>query len=177
MPASRLADQRGMSIVEVMVAALVLAVGVLATLNVVLGSRNLTTTSEKLEAASHVAEKELEALQSLRWTAQAHTGTPASGPSPHTVTGTPPMYQWQVGSTEQVEVDATNGAVPTAATTWSDGRLNGSVWRFVSWVNDPSTPSVTRDYKRLTVVVTVNGRPPLNQPIVLSTYSARKEGV
>jgi prepilin-type N-terminal cleavage/methylation domain-containing protein len=176
MPASRLADQRGMSIVEVMVAALVLAIGVLATMNVVLGSRDLTTTSEKLEAASHVAEKELEALQSLRWTAQAHTGTPASGPAPHTVT-TSNTYQWQVGSTEPLAIDVAQGAVPVSATSWSDGRLSGSVWRFVSWVNDASTPTVTQDYKRLTVVVTVNGRPALDNPVVLSTYSAQKEGV
>jgi prepilin-type N-terminal cleavage/methylation domain-containing protein len=174
MLASRLADQRGMSIVEVMVAALVLAVGVLATVNVVLGSRNLTTTSEKLEAASHVAEKELEDLQSLRWTAQAHNpGFPASGPAPHTVSSG--NYQWQTGSWEAVATDA-NGTVPVNATPWSDGRLSGSVWRFVSWVNDACCPAV-RDYKRLTVVVTVNGRPGLTKPVVMSTFSAQKEGV
>ena len=182
-PANRLADQRGMSIVEVMVAALVLAVGVLATINVVLGSRNLTTTSEKLEAASHIAEKELEDLQSLRYAALAHKTTPASGPAPHTVTaGTActlcgGYYQWKTGSTEPTVVDAVNGTVSAAATSWSDGRLNGSVWRFVTHVNDASTPAITQDYKRLTVVVTVNGRPGLNNPVVLSTYAAQKVGL
>jgi prepilin-type N-terminal cleavage/methylation domain-containing protein len=175
MPAlSRLADQRGMSIVEVMVAALVLAVGVLATTNVVLGSRDLTTTSEKLEAASHVAEKELEALQSLQWTAQAHAATPASGPAPYTVASG--VFQWPTGATGAAVVNA-GGLVPNAATSWSDGRQSGSVYRFVSWVNDASTASVTQDYKRLTVVVTINGRPALDKPVVLTTYSAQKQGV
>src|SRR5919106_6981137 len=105
-PASRLADQRGMSIVEVMVAALVLAIGVLATMNVVLGSRDLTTTSEKLEAASHVAEKELEALQSRAWTAQAHTSNPASGPPPYTVTSG--VFMWPTDATGAI---ALGGAV------------------------------------------------------------------
>src|ERR687894_1265976 len=102
--ASRLADQRGMSIVEVMVAALVLAVGVLATMNVVLGSRDLTTTSEKLEAASHVAEKELEALQSLAWNAQAHISNPASGPAPYTVNSG--VFQWPAATPGAIAINA-----------------------------------------------------------------------
>jgi prepilin-type N-terminal cleavage/methylation domain-containing protein len=173
MPASRLADQRGMSIVEVMVAALVLAVGVLATMNVVLGSRDLTTTSEKLEAASHVAEKELEALQSLAWNAQAHTANPANGPAPYTVnTG---VFQWPAATPGAIAINAL-GVVPTTASSWSDGRLSGSVYRFVSWVDDPCCTG-TQNYKRLTVVVTVNGRPRIDNPVVLSTYSAQKDGV
>lgn len=170
---SRLADQRGMSIVEVMVAALVLAVGVLATMNVVLGSRDLTTTSEKLEAASHVAEKELEALQSLSWTAQAHSAIPASGPAPYTVNSG--VFQWPADRPGATVVDA-GGVVQNAATPWSDGRLSGSVYRFVSWVDDPCCPGPW-NYKRLTVVVTVNGRPAIGKPVVLSTYAAEKEGM
>jgi prepilin-type N-terminal cleavage/methylation domain-containing protein len=172
--ASRLADQRGMSIVEVMVAALVLAIGVLATMNVVLGSRDLTTTSEKLEAATHVAEKELEALQSLRWTAQAHTATPASGPAPYTVSSN--VFQWPTGATGAAVVLPSTGAVPNTATSWSDGRLNGSVYRFVTWVDDACCTG-TENYKRLTVIVTINGRPALDNPVVLTTYSAQKDGV
>jgi prepilin-type N-terminal cleavage/methylation domain-containing protein len=171
---SRLADQRGMSIVEVMVAALVLAIGVLATMNVVIGSRDLTTTSEKLEAASHVAEKELEDMQALRWTAQAHAATPASGPAPYTVNSG--VFQWPTGLTGTAVVDAANGTVQNAATTWSDGRLNGSVYRFVTWVDDACC-SGTQNYKRLTVVVTINGRPAITKPVVLTTYSAQKAGV
>ena len=173
MPASRLADQRGMSIVEVMVAALVLAIGVLATMNVVLGSRDLTTTSEKLEAASHVAEKELEWMQSLTWNAQMHKANPASGPAPYTVSAG--VFQWPSDAIGTIAIHA-DGAVPLAAETWSDGRLSGSVYRFVSWVNDACCPA-TQDYKRLTVVVTVNGRPRLDNPVVLSTYAAQKDGV
>jgi prepilin-type N-terminal cleavage/methylation domain-containing protein len=174
-PASRLADQRGMSIVEVMVAALVLAVGVLATMNVVLGSRDLTTTSEKLEAASHVAEKELEEMQSLTWAAQAHSAIPASGPAPYTVAGTG-VFQWPAGATAATVVTPGVGTVPAGSTTWSDGRLSGRVWRFISWFDDPCCLG-PQNYKRLTVVVTVNGRPRLDNPVVLSTFSAEKQGV
>jgi hypothetical protein len=46
----------------------------------------------------------------------------------------------------------------------------------VTHVNDASTPADTQDYKRLTVVVTVNGRPGLKDPVVLSTYAAEKAG-
>jgi Tfp pilus assembly protein PilV len=172
--ADRFADQRGISLVEVMMSAFALAVGVLATMNVVIGSRDLTTTSEKLEAATHVAEKQLEDMQSLTWTAQAHPAVPASGPAPHTVSAG--AYQWQTGSWEPAVVAASTGAVPVASTTWSDGRLRGTVWRFVSWYDDPCCTG-TQDLKRLTVVVTVEGRPGPTTPVVLSTLSARKEGV
>jgi Tfp pilus assembly protein PilV len=170
---SRLADERGMSIVEVMVAAFVLAIGVLATMNVVLGSRDLTSTSEKLEAASHVAEKELEQMQSLTYAAQAHPSTPASGPAPYTVSNG--VFQWPAGQTGATVVTP-SAPVQAGSTTWSDGRLSGTVWRFVSWVDDACCPGA-QNYKRLTVVVTVNGRPRLDNPVVLSTFSAQKEGI
>src|ERR687895_814623 len=174
MRARPFADERGMSLIEVMAAAFVLAIGVLATLTVILGSRYLTTTSEKLEAATHVAEKELEAMASLTWDAQAHPSTPASGPAPYTVTGT--NFQWQSGSTEPVAVTPVVGPVPAASTTWSDGRLGGTVYRLVSWVNDDCCTTL-QDYKRLTVVVTVTGHPGISKPVVVSTFAAQKEDV
>jgi prepilin-type N-terminal cleavage/methylation domain-containing protein len=174
MRARPFADERGMSLIEVMAAAFVLAIGVLATISVILGSRDLTTTSEKLEAATHVAEKELEDMGSLTWAAQAHPSTPTTGPAPYTVTGT--NFQWQSGSSEPLVVTPGVGAVPAAATPWSDGRLRGTVYRFVSWVDDPCC-TTTVDYKRLTVVVTVTGHPGISKPVVVSTFAAQKEGV
>jgi prepilin-type N-terminal cleavage/methylation domain-containing protein len=174
MRARTYADERGMSLIEVMAAAFVLAIGVLATLTVILGSRDLTTTSEKLEAATHVAEKELEGMASLTWAAQAHAATPASGPAPYTVTGS--NFQWQSGSSEPLAVTPGIGAVAAAPTPWSDGRRRGTVYRFVSWVDDACC-STTQDYKRLTVIVSVDGRPGISKPVVVSTFAARKEGV
>src|SRR5918997_2037747 len=104
MRARPFADERGMSLIEVMAAAFVLAIGVLATLTVILGSRDLTTTSEKLEAATHVAEKELEALQSLAWNAQAHTANPASGPAPYTVNSG--VFQWPAATPGAIAINA-----------------------------------------------------------------------
>ena len=174
-PASRLSDERGMTLVELMIAAFVLAVGVLAIFSVVTSSRELTSKAETLEAASHLAQRELEAMQSLTWTAMAHPSVPASGPGTHTVTGT--LYQHRAGQTETVAVDAAAGTVSAAPTAWSDGRLGGQIWRFVSWVNDPAT-ATANDYKRLTVVVSVTtGRHAIQDPVVMSTFAARKEGV
>jgi Tfp pilus assembly protein PilV len=176
-PASRLRDERGMTLVELMVAAFVLALGVLAIFSVVTSARELTSKAETLEAASHLAQQEIENMQSLTWTAMAHASTPASGPGTHTMTGT--SYQHRSGQFETVAVNV-GGTVSATATTWSDGRLGGQIWRFVSWVDDPipRDPPTAQDYKRLTVVVTVTtGRHAIRTPVVVSTFAARKEGI
>jgi Tfp pilus assembly protein PilV len=174
-PASRLRDERGMTLVELMVAAFVLALGVLAIFSVVTSARELTSKAETLEAASHLAQQEIENMQSLTWTAMAHASTPASGPGTHTVTGT--SYQHRSGQFETVAVNV-GGTVSATATTWSDGRLGGQIWRFASWVDDSSTPATAQDYKRLTVVVSVTtGRHAIQNPVVVSTFAARKEGI
>jgi Tfp pilus assembly protein PilV len=169
--------ERGMTVVEVLVAAVVLLAGVLAAFSVLVGSRDLTTTAERLEAATHIAERELESMQALRWVNLAHPTAPASGPPPHTVSLSAGVwrYQWRAGNHEQVAIDATNGQVPAAAATVDDGRINVTVWRYVSWVDD-ATVAGTTDYKRLTVVVRVNEPGSMNRLTVLTTYAARKEG-
>jgi Tfp pilus assembly protein PilV len=163
-----------MTLIEVMVAAFVLIVGILSIFSVMTSSRELTSKAEMLESATHIAERDLEAMQSLTWGAMAHTANPASGPSPYTVSGS--MFQHRPGQSEPVAI-ATTGTVPTTSTTWNDGRLHGRIWRFVSWRDDPATTSVTSDYKRLTVVVTVETPRGLTNPIVLQTFHARKDGV
>lgn len=164
-----------MSIVEVMTTASILLIGALGIFGVLLSSRDLTTQAETLEAASHVAEQELEAMQSLTWSAMAHAAAPASGPAPHSVSGTPASYQVRAGVLEPVVV-ATTGTVPSAATAWSDDRIRGTMWRYVSWVDDPCCAG-TQNYKRLTVVVTVANRDGIRTPVVVSTLAVRKAGV
>jgi Tfp pilus assembly protein PilV len=173
-PARCVRDERGMTLIEVMVAAFVLIVGVLSIFAVMTSSRDLTSKAETLESATHIAERELEAMQSLTWSAMAHTASPASGPAPYTVSGS--TFQHRSGQWETIAT-ATTGTVPTAAGTWNDGRLHGRIWRFVTWRDDPATATVTNDYKRLTVVVTVETTRGLGTPIVLQTFQARKDGV
>ena len=79
-------------------------------------------------------------------------------------------------ATEQLVVDGctyvVNGTTTTISsgsvapvTPWSDGQLSGNIFDFVTWTSDPScsqttTPGsdcqTTNDYKRVTIVVTIN---------------------
>jgi hypothetical protein len=75
------------------------------------------------------------------------------------------------------------GVVP-AVQTWSaplpgGGTVSGNVYDFVTWTTDPtcsqtSTPgsncATTNDYKRITVVVTINGVAQPSQPAIVSAY-------
>jgi Tfp pilus assembly protein PilV len=172
--ADRLRSESGITIIELMVASFMLVVGILAIFAVMTSSRDLTSQAETLEAASHIAEREVEALQSLGWAALAHPSMPASGPAPHTVTAG--SLQTPAGVAEPVVVTPASGVVPAAATAWTDGRLRGRMWRFVSWRDDPAD-AAAQDYKRLTVVVEVDGPKSIDVPVVISTYAAQKEGV
>jgi len=173
-PASRWRDESGRSLVEMMMMATILVVGVLSIVGVLNSSRDLTSRAQTLEAASHVAQQELEAMQSMTWTTLAHAATPVSGPAPHLVSGS--NFQTRTGVWEAMAVAPGAGTLPGAATTWSEGRLTGRMWRYVTWVDDACCAG-TQDYKRLTVVVSVDNVRGIRTPVVVSTLAARKDGV
>jgi hypothetical protein len=59
-----------------------------------------------------------------------------------------------------------------SSSTWNDGRLAGTVYRFVTWVNDPCPACASaNDYKRVTVAVTITKGPPNVDPVVASTLA------
>jgi len=69
---------------------------------------------------------------------------------------------------------------------WSDGRLSGNVYDFVTWTSDPTCSQTTtsgsicatsNDYKRVTIVVTVNGASHPSKPAVVSGFVANPSDV
>ena len=61
------------------------------------------------------------------------------------------------------------------ASTWNDGqsRLSGSIYRYVTWIDDPHVPGA-QNAKRITVAVTVdNARSggALNKPVLVSSVA------
>lgn len=73
----RLRDERGISLIEVMIAVLVLTVGVLAMLTSFNGAQKLTLTSERRTSLVHRAQEELERLQADPYDELAMSSTPA----------------------------------------------------------------------------------------------------
>ena len=148
----RLRDERGMSMIEVMVAAVICAVGIMATLGVIDGSRDVSVKSEKRETMSHQAQRELEKLMELPFANLAHAVTPTTSPYAGTPSGTNFAYdRSNTALTEQLVVSASQGQVTPNNSAWDDAqtRLTGRVYRFVTRIDENS--------RRITVVVTADG--------------------
>ena len=182
----RLRSDRGFTLIELMMAALVAAIGVGAITTILTGSRELTTDSERGTAQAHVAEREMEAALAKPYDAlgmrQAPTtSTNAQDPRFHVVAvGGGFTYKWDQSApdgaaVENVIVDAAAGDV-NASTSWSDGRLSGSVYRFVTAVDDPKVANSPQrplpDAKRVTIAVTATGGSRPRKPVVLNSVVA-----
>jgi Tfp pilus assembly protein PilV len=166
----RLRDERGMTMIELMVSAMICAIGIIATIGVMDHARSTGVKSEKREAMAHQAEREMERLQELPWANLAHSAAPAAGAA-----GTPAAWvsgntfaydRDNPGTTEQFVTSAANGQVSNTFSTWDDAqtRLTGRVYRFITQVTSFGA-DLASNARRITVVVTANGVE--NPPYVL----------
>jgi prepilin-type N-terminal cleavage/methylation domain-containing protein len=171
------APQRGFTLIELLVAVLVTAVGLMAIVTTFDSSRRLVTTAERNEAATHQAEQELERIISRGYTEIGLTSAPSSSSDPnhpnYYVAGD--QYQWDPDDASALEELVTTEGTFTPSRTWQDGqsRLSGAVYRYVTWIYDPS-PSLVQspdqpDAKRVIVAVTLNGQGGPSKPVVVSS--------
>jgi Tfp pilus assembly protein PilE len=158
---SRLRDERGMTMIELMVAAVICAVGIIATIGVIDHSRSTAVKSEKREAMAHQAEREMEKLMELPWDNLAHSDDPEpspeeGSPASYVGDGTYAYARSSPGTAEQLVVSAAEGEVPAGSDEWTDEqtRISGSVHRFITRVDSEGLGTNTR---RITVVVTADG--------------------
>lgn len=174
MASRRLAPEDGFTLLELLVAMTVTAVGLIALVSSFDHSRDLVSVAEKTEVASHQAERKIEQILALEYPTVAHASTPADSTDPDSpasfINGAD--YQWDQGSTgpqsNTMVVDAA-GQVASAPEPWSDSesRLEGEIHSFVTW---RSAACVTATCpKRVTVAVTVGGPRPLRRPVLIST--------
>lgn len=152
----RLRDERGMSLLELMVAAMICAVGIIATIGVLDTSREVSVKAEFRETMAHQAEREIERILELPWSEFAHSGSvPASSSDPKSpaskVSGT--NYRYDANNTSLTEplLATATGQVAPTSDVWEDNqsRHSGRVYRFVTQVNTYA--------RRITVVVTGTG--------------------
>src|SRR5437868_2357123 len=95
-------SEEGMTLIELLVAAVLIAVGVLALFSVLDGSRHLVTTSEKNDVAAHQGETEIERILSLDYGTVALTSAPT-----HSATSTDPDFYVQASGAYQWDQSAT----------------------------------------------------------------------
>jgi Tfp pilus assembly protein PilV len=162
----------GLTLVEVIIAAFVLAIGILGFMYNFDSSRKLTLAAERQTSAAHRAQQEIERLQSIPYSELAMSAAPTppgketcsstSNPYECVTSGTEPTYQYDPSEATKKEklVIASGGAVPNTATAWSGEHTSGFVYEFVSWHEDTTCGAKCeeekgKNYKRVTVVVTV----------------------
>ena len=182
--ASRLRPEAGFTVVELMLAILLLGISALALGATLSSATKYASSSEVRQDLAHRAQQQVELLSSLDYAALAHSAAPASGSastsSPlYWYTPSSTRYRWDrtaAGATtaESLVVDAANGTVPISQS-WSDGRSSGQLYAFVTWVNDgrcgSGCPS-THNYKRITVAATLTSGGQPVAPVYVSTIVA-----
>lgn len=178
----RLANEDGFTLFELLIAMAVTAVGLMALVSSFDHSRDLVSTAEKTEVASHQAQRAIERVLAMPYAQVAHATAPAHDPDTkhpaNYVAVSGGSYQWDQGTTgprsDNLEVDTVNGQIANVSN-WQDSasRLTGKTHIFVTRTEDlcsaTGCPAGDQRGKRVTVAVTVDGPRPLARPVLISS--------
>jgi prepilin-type N-terminal cleavage/methylation domain-containing protein len=156
-----LRGEQGFTLIELLVALIILLVGIVATVGVFGSSKRTTLVAQRHEQAVHIAQREMEALRSLKYSELGLTATSASAAPQHS--GDPRSPNYRVRSSdgafivnpssgasscceEMVIATATNnpnGKVEQGGTAANPGEaftigqgtaaVSGRIYRYVSW--------------------------------------------
>ena len=184
---ARARAESGFSTIEVLLAVMITSVGIVSLVGTLDISRRVTSFSEMKEAASHVAEQKIEEMRALDYEKLALDGNvvpsssgDASNPAYYLQNGGT-KYKWDQKTNapashtaEPLVIDATDGDVESTAEAWSDGRIHGQVYRYVTCATtgtaaDCDSGPDTSAYKRVIVAVTVENAMGPQTPIMAST--------
>jgi Tfp pilus assembly protein PilV len=187
----------GMTLVEVIVAAFLLIVGLLVILSAFDVSDRQTANAGRLDAASQVAEQELQRIDSLEYaqvalnssTVPAQTSTTEkTNPTAYlkgcATSTTCTEYDWNWASEESKFIsklvmlpggtDTTaNPRTVTVAAPKSGAIVTLSVYRFITWVPLTGEPEA---YKRVTIVVKNAGSGYPKTPRIYTTLITNQAG-
>jgi prepilin-type N-terminal cleavage/methylation domain-containing protein len=185
-------SQAGFTLVEMLVAMVVLLIGIVATFGVFASSKNATLASQRHEVAVHEAQREMERLRAFRYTELGLTSMPSTSTDPDN-----PNYRVQSGNKFRsktnpapcggsgqppcnLDEDLVSGGLidpgPETFTVGETGQaVTGKVYRYITWRDENCTTCTgTQNTKRVFVAVTIDavpGRPGIGpkKPIWLSS--------
>jgi len=160
----RLRAEAGFTMIEVLVAAALAAVALVAMFGSFDSSRRLIDNSERIETVTHIAEQELERIIARDYATVATASLPTRSTDQfnprYYITASGTGYEWdQTGARPAENFVPAAGTLP-ACSPWADSvtRLSGEVCRFVTEIKDPNivqTPTDLPDAKRVTIAVSV----------------------
>jgi Tfp pilus assembly protein PilV len=179
--ASLLRDESGLSLIEILIAMIVLVIGVLGMVSGFDTTRKLDLLSERRTSMAHRAQLEIERLQALSISQPTYKELAMleSSLPTHSTVSTNPDYYVPEGTTEYEYKTGTKAKLVTSssgkiygsptgrtcsstnygACEWTDGNVSGSVYDFVTADVEKSCEAKPAECpKRITVVVTANAK-------------------
>lgn len=165
--------ERGFTLIEVLIAAGLSMVALMAVMSTFDGARDLVNEAERNEAAAHQAQRALEAAVSRPYDEIGLEGTAPPAPSadpnhPNSRVTSAGTYRYTTG---QPAAAFEMGGTLRQQEAWQDAtdpRLSGQVFRYVTAYQNGTAGAG----KRVTVAVTVSGR---RRPVTLSTIVRETE--
>lgn len=167
----RLRAEEGMTIVEVVIAAMVLALGAAATFGVLTSATKNAQRAKATQVAQNRAQLELETLRTLDNDELAMTAAPSPStnelnPNYRVLNGTFALIRQPPSGYANLVVNGGSvygggfvegGVVNPGPTPFASGDVTGKVYRYVVWRDDASCPPATcpgtQDYKQIVVAV------------------------
>lgn len=169
----RLASEGGFTLVEALVAAMLVAIGSLAVLLALDGAQRASFRAEQTQVANDRAQRELEAIKALPYEEIGLTAAPsaaADSSDPRSrVSGSNFLVDPEASTTEELVVEGGSlqgggtlsglGVAP-GPEPFTSGDISGTIYRFVVWRDDPSCLELVcpgdQDLKRIIVAVALD---------------------
>ncbi len=160
MKTRRLTEDRGFTLIEVLVALFILMLGAVATYKLLNSATKANFRAEQRQVIQDVAQREMEKLHTIAYDNLALSSTPVTSadttlPS-NRVSGTT-FKLTATGSTFATMVVSGTGLVAPGPTAFTSGDVSGKIYRYVVWMNDDQCLEAdcpgSQDFKRAIVAV------------------------
>ncbi|HET9198603.1 MAG TPA: type II secretion system protein [Solirubrobacterales bacterium] len=166
--------EAGFTIVEVLVAVLIVSIASMTTFTLLSAATRNAQRAEASQVALEYAEQELELLRSMKDENLALTASPASSANPNNpnsrvTNGTFALSRQPFGNYRNLVVNGgslyggghvAGGTVAPGPTNFSSGDVSGRVYRYIVWRNDEKCSEAScpgkQDYKQIVVAVRLN---------------------
>jgi hypothetical protein len=153
--ARRLGDERGSTLIEVVVGSMILVVAVLGVIGSMGAGMGLVGHSRQRSAGAGVAQERIERARNIAYEDVALNEDPEHNSDPdhpdNKVTEDN-RYRLKDGSYEPLVIDLANGGLKHLDDPFTLANTDFTVHQYVTWVDDPEVDGA-ENYKRVTVVV------------------------